>query len=166
MAKETKEKKDVEQKGVSEEIISKNLIGNKAVDDALAEIAKEKDDRKKTEAKRALCIGTYYNQKTRLQLQQRRREDDITKEKLEGSKTLLERLIGFKTEIKDGSLVPTKDKIDEKDRLTPVQFEKETRNLNEEIDKKFRESNKTYEEAVRELKDSYEGQWRYCLNEW
>ena len=163
---EKKDKNNAEQKSVTEEIISKNLIGNKAVDDALAEIAKEKDDRKKSEAKRALCIGTYFNQKTRLQLQQRRREDDITKEKLEASKKLLERLIGFETEIKDGSLVPTKTKIDEKDRLTPVQFEKETRTLDEETRKKFLESNKTFEDAVRELRDSYEGKYRYYLNEW
>lgn len=154
------------QGSVAAEIISQNLIGDKAVEAAMKEIAEEKDERKKRDAKRALCIATYFNRKTRLQLQQRRREDDITKEKLDGSKSLLERLIGLKCEIKDGILVPTKEKIPDGERLTPTQFESETRKFNEEIDKKFRESNHKYTEEVNELRNSYEGEWRYCLNEW
>lgn len=154
------------QGSVAAEIISQNLIGDKAVEAAMKEIAEEKDERKKRDAKRALCIATYFNRKTRLQLQQRRREDDITKEKLDGSKSLLERLIGLKCEIKDGILVPTKEKIPDGERLTPTQFESETRKFNEEIDKKFRESNHKYTEEVNELRNSYEGEWRYCLSEW
>lgn len=154
------------QGSVAAEIISQNLIGDKAVEAAMKEIAEEKDERKKRDAKRALCIATYFNRKTLLQLQQRRREDDITKEKLDGSKSLLERLIGLKCEIKDGILVPTKEKIPDGERLTPTQFESETRKFNEEIDKKFRESNHKYTEEVNELRNSYEGEWRYCLSEW
>ena len=168
MAEKKDVKKAAEQQGgnVATELISQNLIGDKAVEAAMKEIAEEKDERKKREAKRALCIATYFNRKTRLQLQQRRREDDITKEKLDGSKSMLERLIGLKCEIKDGVLVPTKEKIPAEERLTPTQFESETRKFNEEIDKKFRESNHKFDEEVRELRNSYEGEWRYCLNEW
>ena len=120
MAENKNAKKAAEQQGgnVAAEVISQNLIGDKAVEAAMKEIAEEKDERKKREAKRALCIATYFNRKTRLQLQQRRREDDITKEKLDGSKSLLERLIGLKCEIKDGVLVPTKEKIPDGERLT------------------------------------------------
>lgn len=168
MAEKKDAKKAAEQQGgnVATELISQNLIGDKAVEAAMKEIAEEKDERKKRDAKRALCIATYFNRKTRLQLQQRRREDDITKEKLDGSKSLLERLIGLKCEIKDGILVPTKEKVPDGERLTPTQFELETRKFNEEIDKKFRESNHKFDEEVRELRNSYEGEWRYCLNEW
>jgi hypothetical protein len=172
MGKETKEKKgaaaaeEKKEKGVKAEIISDKLIDDKAVQAALEEINKEKDDRKKRAAKRALCIATYFNRKTRLQLLQRRTEDDITKEKLDASKKLLERLIGFETEIKDGILVPTDKKIADEERLTSTQLEDETKKLNDEMDKKFREADQEYTKAVRELRDSYEGEYRYYLNDW
>lgn len=177
MAKETKEKKGAaaseekkgtaeEKKSVAAEIRISNMVDNKAVQAALEEINKEKDDRKKRAAKRALCIATYVNRKTLLQLQQRRREDDITKDKLDASKKLLERLIGFECEIKDGVLVPTDKKIADEERLTPTQSEEETRKLNSEIDEKFRKSSQEYDKEVRELRDSYEGEYRYYLNDW
>lgn len=173
MAKEEKKKgvaaseEKVDGKGgAAAEVINSNMLTDKAIKAALEEIEKEKDEKKKDQAKRALCIATYINRKIRLQLQQRRREDDITKEKLDASKKLTERLIGFECEIKDGVLVPTDKKVDDKDRLTPNQLEDETRKLNEEFDNKFRESTKTYDEAVRELRDSFEGRYRYYLNEW
>lgn len=172
MAKEEKKKgaaaseEKVDSKGAAAEVISSNMLTDKAIKAALEEIEKEKDEKKKDEAKKALCIATYINRKIRLQLQQRRREDDITKEKLDASKELTERLIGFKCKIENGILVPTDEKVDDKDRLTPNQLENETRKLNEEFDNKFRESTKTYDEAVRELKDSFEGRYRYYLNEW
>lgn len=155
-----------EEKGVVAEIISDKLIDDKAVKAALEEINKEKDDRKKKAAKKALCIATYFNRKTRLQLLQRRSEDVITKEKLDASKKLLERLIGFETEIKDGILVPTDKKVPAEERLTSTQLEEEAKKLNDEMDKKFREADKEYTNAVRELRDSYEGEYRYYLNEW
>jgi hypothetical protein len=155
-----------EEKGVVAEIISDKLIDDKAVQAALAEIDKEKDERKKKAAKKALCIATYFNRKTRLQLLQRRAEDEITKEKLDASKKLLERLIGFETEIKDGILVPTDKKIPAEERLTSTQLEDETRKLNSETDKKFRDAEQDFTKAVRELRDSYEGEYRWYLNEW
>ena len=110
MAKETKEEKKTQevQSGVEGAIRTGNQVTDKAITDALAEIEKEKDDKKKRIAKKQLCIATYVNRKTLLQLQQRRREDDITKEKLNATKVLLERLLGVECEIKDGECVPTK----------------------------------------------------------
>ena len=114
-----------------------------------------------------MCIATYFNRKTRLQLLQRRAEDEITKEKLDASKKLLERLIGFETEIKDGILVPIEGKkIPAEERLTSTQLEDETRKLNSETDKKFRDAEQDFTKAVRELRDSYEGEYRWYLNEW
>lgn len=160
------EKKNAQQTdNVAEGLRNDNMMSDTAITNALSDIEKEKDDSKKRQAKRAICVATYVNRKTVLQLQQRRREDDITKEKLDKSKKLLERLIGFETEIKDGSLVPTKKKIDAKERLTPVEFEEETRKMSKEIAEKMKESNATYDKQHKELRNSYEGEYRYWIND-
>lgn len=141
-----------------------NEITDKAIQDALAEIDKEKDDKKKRIAKKQLCIATYVNRKTVYQLQQRRREDDITKEKLNASKVLLERLLGFECDIKEGECVPNPKKpIDKKNRLTPTEHEDETKKMEEEFRKKISESDKKYESDMRELRNSYEGEYRHYV---
>jgi hypothetical protein len=164
MAKEKEEKKAQEAtQGVEGAIRTGNQITDKAITDALAEIEKEKDDKKKRAAKRQLCIATYVNRKTLLQLQQRRREDDITKEKLDATKKLLERLLGVECEIKDGECIPTKKKIDAKEVLTPTEHEAETKKMEEDFKKKVSESDKQYEAAMRELRNSYEGEYRHYV---
>jgi len=165
MAKKEEEKKgqETQQSGVESSIKTGNQITDKAIEDALAEINKEKDDRKKREAKKQLCVATYVNRKTLLQLQQRRREDDITKEKLSTSKSLLERLLGVECEIKDGECIPTKKKIDAKLLLTPTEHETETKKMEEEFRKKVMESNKQFDDAMRELRNSYEGEYRHYV---
>jgi len=164
MAKEKEEKKGQETpQGVESSIKTGNQITDKAIEDALAEINQEKDDKKKRQAKKQLCIATYVNRKTLLQLQQRRREDDITKEKLSASKTLLERLLGVECEIKDGECVPTKKKIDAKLVLTPTEHETETKKMEEEFRKKVQDSDKQFDDAMRELRNSYEGEYRHYV---
>ena len=165
MAKETKEEKKTQevQSGVEGAIRTGNQVTDKAITDALAEIEKEKDDKKKRIAKKQLCIATYVNRKTLLQLQQRRREDDITKEKLNATKVLLERLLGVECEIKDGECVPTKKKIDAKQVLTPTEHEVETKKMEGEFSKKVSESNKQYDQAMKELRNSYEGDYRHYV---
>jgi len=165
MAKETKEVKTPEVKdGVEGAIRTGNQVTDKAITDALAEIEKEKDDKKKSIAKRQLCIATYVNRKTLLQLQQRRREDDITKEKLNASKSLLERLLGVECEIKDGECIPNpKKKIDAKLVLTPTEHETETKKMEEEFRKKVAESDKQFNDAIKELRNSYEGEYRHYV---
>ena len=168
MAEKKEEKKTQEQSGrnVVDAIRTGNQITDTAIENAMKEIDQEKDDKKKRRAKRAICVGTYINRKTVLQLQQRRREDDITKEKLDATKDLLERLLGVECEIKNGECVPTKKKIDNSKRLTPEEHEREVRKLEEENRKKINESNEVYDKAIRELRDSYEGEYRYYINEW
>ena len=161
--KEEKKGQETQQSGVESSIKTGNQITDKAIEDALAEINKEKDDRKKREAKKQLCVATYVNRKTLLQLQQRRREDDITKEKLSTSKSLLERLLGVECEIKDGECIPTKKKIDAKLLLTPTEHETETKKMEEEFRKKVIESNKQFDDAMRELRNSYEGEYRHYV---
>lgn len=161
--KEEKKGQETEQSSVESSIKTGNLITDKAIAAALEEINKEKDDRKKKEAKKQLCIATYVNRKTLLQRQQRRREDNITKEKLATSKSLLERLLGVECEIKDGECIPTKKKIDAKLLLTPTEHEIETKKMEEEFRKKVMESNKQFDDAMRELRNSYEGEYRYYV---
>ena len=130
------------------------------VEAAMADLKKDKDEKKKREIKDAIGMATFVNSKTRAELRARRREDDITKEKLDGTKKLLERLIGVETEIKDGCLVPTKTKCKEP-ALTPTEYKDEKRKLEEEIRKKIQESNSELDKDLRESRNSYEGRYQY-----
>lgn len=138
-----------------------NLVNEPSlVEAAMADLKKDKDEKKKREIKDAIGMATFVNSKTRAELRARRREDDITKEKLDGTKKLLERLIGFETEIKDGCLVPTKNKCKES-ALTPTEYKDEKKKLEEDIRKKIQESDKELDKDLREIRNSYEGRYQY-----
>ena len=158
MAKETKPAAAEQQK---DENVPNNLVNEPAlVEAAMANIKKNKDEKKTQEIETAIGMATFDNLKTRAELRARRREDDITKEKLDGTKVLLERLIGFECEIKDGCLVPTKNKCKEP-ALSPVEYKDSKKELQKEIDKKISESNKQLDKDMREIRNSYEGRYQY-----
>lgn len=158
MAKETKPAANEQQK---DENAPNNLVNEPAlVEAAMANIKKNKDEKKTREIEDAIGMATFNNLKTRAELRARRREDDITKEKLDGTKVLLERLIGFECEIKDGCLVPTKNKCKEP-ALSPVEYKDAKKELQKEIDKKISESNKQLDKDMREIRNSYEGRYQY-----
>lgn len=158
MAKETKPAAAEQQK---DENVPNNLVNEPAlVEAAMANIKKNKDEKKTQEIETAIGMATFDNLKTRAELRARRREDDITKEKLDGTKVLLERLIGFECEIKDGCLVPTKNKCKEP-ALSPVEYKDAKKELQKEIDKKISESNKQLDKDMREIRNSYEGRYQY-----
>lgn len=158
MAKETKPAAAEQQK---DENVPNNLVNEPAlVEAAMANIKKGKDEKKTQEIETAIGMATFDNLKTRAELRARRREDDITKEKLDGTKVLLERLIGFECEIKDGCLVPTKNKCKEP-ALSPVEYKDAKKELQKEIDKKITESNKQLDKDMREIRNSYEGRYQY-----
>lgn len=158
MAKETKPAAAEQQK---DENVPNNLVNEPAlVEAAMANIKKGKDEKKTQEIENAIGMATFDNLKTRAELRARRREDDITKEKLDGTKVLLERLIGVECEIKDGCLVPTKNKCKEP-ALTPVEYKDAKKELQKEIDKKISESNKQLDKDMREIRNSYEGRYQY-----
>jgi hypothetical protein len=163
MAEKTKKEAQEATQGVEGAIRTGNQVTDTAIENALAEIEKEKDDKKKRAAKKQICIATYVNRKTLLQLQQRRREDDITKEKLDATKKLVERVLGVECEIKDGECIPTKKKIDAKLVLTPIEHETETKKMEDEFRKKVQDSDKQFEDAMRELRNSYEGEYRHYV---
>lgn len=161
MAKEKENKKVAENAAEPQDFKVNNHVDEKSlVDAAVADMKKEEADKKKREIKDAIGLATYQNVKTRAELRARRREDDITKEKLDGTKKLLERVIGFETEIVNGRLVPTNNKCKEP-VLTPTEYKEEKRKLNEEIEKKISESNKQLRKDLEELRASYEGRYAY-----
>lgn len=158
MAKETKPAAAEQQK---DENVPNNLVNEPAlVEAAMANIKKNKDEKKTQEIENAIGMATFDNLKVRAELRARRREDVITKEKLDGTKVLLERLIGFECEIKDGCLVPTKNKCKEP-ALSPVEYKDAKKELQKEIDKKISESNKQLDKDLREVRNSYEGRYQY-----
>lgn len=165
MAKKEEQKKaapETKVEAAEEDFAVNNMLGDKAIVAAMEEIEKEEDQKKKGEAKEALMVATYNNVRTLLELRQRRREDKITKKKLERTKDLLERLIGVRCEIKDGGkLVPTKTAVPAEGRITPTQYKDMRRELNEEIRKDMREASTQFDKEYAELKNSYAGQWRY-----
>ena len=133
-----------------------NLVNETGlVEAAMADLKKDKDEKKVEEIKCAIARATYVNSKVRAQLRARRREDNITKEKLTATKELLEQLIGFETEIKDGCLEPTKTKC-KLPAITPSEFDKKLKELNDRIAKKIEESNRQLEEDLKEIRNSYE----------
>lgn len=164
MAKE-KEKKEATTPAVAnqeESVRDANLMTNNAVKAAFEEIEKEKDEKKKRDAKEAICILVYNNRVDRAELRKSRREEDIKKEKLTRSKELLERVLGVETEIqKDGSLLPTDKKIDEAKKISPTEYKREKDAMKEDLRKKLRESNEIFDKEIAEIRSSYEGQWRY-----
>lgn len=164
MAKE-KEKKEATTPAVAnqeESVRDANLMTNNAVKAAFEEIEKEKDEKKKREAKEAINILVYNNRVDRAELRKSRREEDIKKEKLTRSKELLERVLGVETEIqKDGSLLPTDKKIDEAKKISPTEYKREKDAMKEDLRKKLRESNEIFDKEIAEIRSSYEGQWRY-----
>lgn len=157
MAKETKPAVDQQK----DENVPNNLVNEPAlVEAAMANIKKNKDEKKTQEIETAIGMATFDNLKTRAELLARRREDEITKEKLDGTKVLLERLIGFECEIKEGCLVPTKNKCKEP-ALSPVEYKDAKKELQKEVDKKISESNKKLDKDMREIRNSYEGRYQY-----
>ena len=144
MAKETKPAANEQQK---DENVPNNLVNEPAlVEAAMANIKKNKDEKKTREIEDAIGMATFNNLKTRAELRARRREDDITKEKLDGTK--------------DGCLVPTKNKCKEP-ALSPVEYKDAKRDLQKDIDKKISESNKQLDKDMREIRNSYEGRYQY-----
>lgn len=126
---------------VVDTVRSGNLLKAQNVQDALAEIEKEKDEKLKSEAKVLIMTAQYNNVKALLQLRARRREEKITKDTLTRSKTLLDRVLAGE--------------------LTKTEYGKEKETLEKEMRKLMLESNSTLDSDLRELRNSYEGRYAY-----
>lgn len=165
MAKDTEKKTTTQEPEELSGIRKSNILGDNAIITAMEQIQKEKDEEQAHEAKTALCAITYYNAKQREIYNKSRREDHILEEKLDSSKKLFERYIGYECDIKDGKLEPNKKKkIADDQRLTAAELQREKDKLNEEVRKKIVESDNKYSLAIQELRNSYEGKYRWYDN--
>lgn len=158
MGKETKAaEQKVETPAQENPSAKKNVIDVKEAFDAVTNLDKKNKEKRTQDAEEAIACAIYYNGKTLAQLRARRREDDITKEKLNESKSLLERVTGAKWEIgKNGELTMTKEAIPADQRLTPSQYKEEKNKLDKKIAEKMNESSKAYDKEVQELRETAE----------
>jgi hypothetical protein len=165
MAEKNKNNKPAEatQQTETVDIRQLNVIKENIAAEAFEEIEKERDKKQKAEMVELICVSTYNNLKTRAELRARRREDDITKNRLEETKGLFERVIGFETVIeKSGKLAPVKDKpIAADQRLTLSEYKEEKSKMEEKFRKEMNESDNTLQKDLQELRNSYEGRFRY-----
>ena len=155
-----------EQEEVQDGLRNANMMDDKAVVAAMDEINKEKDDKKKSEAKIQICVATYDNRKKVLAQRKRKAETRLEDYGLDQTKILLERFLGVKTKIVNGELVPTDEKIKPEEKITHVEHKRELKKLNDEMRKKENEIDEEYRKGVEELRNSYESQYRWYLNDW
>lgn len=138
----TQEKKgNSTEETVVDDIKNMNKQTESTVQAALDEIEKEKDEKKKEEAKRTIKRCEYKNKRALLDLRRRRAEDRATKEYLEATKETLDQYLGGKL---------TAIEANEKDQ-------EDVKKMNDEFNKIDREYNKN----VSELREAYPGYWSY-----
>ena len=144
MAKDVKKQEtgaETSEENVLDVIKKGNLLQEKNIADALAEIEKETNDKRKEEAKTMILQSQYNNLKALLLLRSRRREDKATKEYLTKTKELLDSALA-------GEITPAKYKV-KKNELT------------QEMRKQCTESDNVYQNELKELHNSYAGRYAY-----
>lgn len=162
---------------VMDEVRRGNLMTQALTEQVLEDIKKEKDERKANDLKERILKASYRRVRALIQLRARRRESDITKEKLQRSELLEDQLAGFKlTEDKlkkhggkDGKLTVGESvyTLEEGKEVwvpatkTVVEYDDEAREISNDIRKKMSESDKTLQKDIEELRKQYPGWWRY-----
>lgn len=140
-AKEQNAPVEVTEANVLDQLRAKNCVSQTAVDAAMAEIEKEKDEQLKREAKNAIQESQYTNMKKLLELRRRRAEEKATKKSLTDSKEALDKMLAGE--------------------ITPVQYrEAKEKFLKEERDA-FRAIENDHTQAIKELRNAYPGYWQY-----
>lgn len=159
--KENKTVTTVNADNVMETIRKGNLMPSTLHEKVQKELADEKEEKQKHLLKNAICKATYEQRHALLTLRARRREDDITKEKLVRSSELLDKLTGICSKPGDD----LGKQLDEKELITPIQYKDELQKLETEINKKIADSNKQLNDEIRELNSSEIGCYRYSWYE-
>lgn len=126
---------------VMDEIRSGNLI-----DTEIAKIGDEKDneaerERKVQEYRKIKNKAKYQNRKALLMLRARRREEKVTKQYLDDTKTLLDDFVGSK--------------------LTVIEYEKKRKDIRKKRNDAMNESNDQYRTEIEELRNAFPGYWQY-----
>lgn len=141
------------------------------------QIAKEEDERKQIELKRIVLKAGYRRLYALLQLRARRREDDITKEKLQRAELLEDSVVGFvlteeklkRHSAKDGKLTVGDNTYELKKgeevwvpaSITPEEYRTKERELNSDIRKKMCESDEQLTKEITELRKKYPNYYSY-----
>ena len=159
--KENKTVTTVNADNVMETIRKGNLMPSTLHEKVQKELADEKEEKQKRLLKNAICKATYEQRHALLTLRARRREDDITKEKLVRASELLDKLTGICSKPGDD----LGKQLDEKELITPIQYKDELQKLETEINKKIVDSNKQLNDEIRELNSSEIGCYRYSWYE-
>lgn len=122
-------------------IKNENKMDEKALSMAQEQIQKEKDERKASILKNAICKADYINKRELLELRKRRNEAAITKKTLAESKILLDDLIAGK--------------------LTPSEYEKKLQESDNEKRKAANEVDEKHRALIQELRDNYPSYYCY-----
>lgn len=141
-----KDEKKVQEQQLDVENVMDVVRKGNLIDEEVIKLGDEKDDqeakdRKVREYRRAKNESKYNNLKDLLTLRARRREEKITKEKLETSKQLFDDLCAGK--------------------ITPNEYDEKRKESQKEISKKFDESEKQLRKEISELQDQFPGYWCY-----
>lgn len=154
-----------------------NLMSALDAKEVKEQIAKEDDERKREELKRIVLKAGYRRLFALLQLRARRREDDITKEKLQRAELLEDAVVGFvltEEKIKrhggkDGKLTVGEETFELKKgeevwvpaSITPSEYRDKERELNSDIRKKMCESDEQLSKEITELRKKYPNYYSY-----
>ena len=160
-AKKNKTVTTVNADNVMETIRKGNLMPSTLHEKVQKELADEKEEKQKRLLKNAICKATYEQRHALLTLRARRREDDITKEKLVRASELLDKLTGICSKPGDD----LGKQLDEEELITPIQYKDELQKLETEINKKITDSSKQLNNEILELNSSEIGCYRYSWYE-
>lgn len=162
---------------VMEQVRKGNLVDSSLTKQVLEDIAKEQDENKARELKRIILKAAYHRILALIQLRSRRRESEITLEKLKKAEVLEDQVAGFvlsedkikKHGGKDGKLTIGDSTYELKDgeevwvpaTITPTEYYEKERELNADIRKKMSESDQELDKDTRELRKQYPGYYSY-----
>jgi hypothetical protein len=161
---------------VIDELKKGNLMDQTLTKQVKDKIKQEQDELKANELKERILKASYRRIRALLQLRARRRESEITKERLQRSEILEDKLSGFvlsedkikKHGGKDGKLTVGnetfelgKEEVWVPGTITTSEYDNMARDLSNDIRKKMSESDKELEENMKELRAKYPGYWRY-----
>ena len=162
---------------VMEQVRKGNLVDAALTKKVLDDIAKEQDENKARELKRIVLKAAYHRILALIQLRSRRREGEITKEKLQRAEILEDQVAGFmltedkikKHGGKDNKLTVGGDTYELKEgeevwvpaTITAVEYYEKERELNADIRKKMSESDTELDKNTRELRKQYPGYYSY-----
>lgn len=154
-----------------------NLMDQALTKKVMEDIQKEKDENKARELKRIVLKASYHRLLALIQVRSRRRESDITLEKLKRAEILEDQVAGFvlsedkikKHGGKDGKLTVGEESFELKEgeevwvpaQITPNEYYERERELNSDIRKKMNESDSQLQKETAELRKQYPGYYSF-----